>query len=92
MVTLGKVKTKMKEKSTKHIKNPVRAPQNAFKNIFPKQEESLDNIKFELVQHRTVLMNTDLWDHSREMSKLSASCGINLFHYRHEYSLMIHMA
>lgn len=51
MVTLGKVKTKTKGKLTKHIRNTVRAPQNAFKDVFPNQEESLDNTKFGLVQH-----------------------------------------
>lgn len=62
-VTLGKVKTKMKEKSTKHVRNTVRALQNALKDIFPNQEESLDNTRFGLVQCTTILWNTHLWDH-----------------------------
>lgn len=79
MDTLGKVKTKTKGKLTKHIRNTVRASRNAFKDMFLNQEESLDNTGFGLVQHATVLWNTDIWKHYRKMSKLSASYGVNLF-------------
>lgn len=69
----------MKGKLKRHIRNTVRAPQNVFKEIFPNQEESLDNTRFGLVQHTTIVWNTDFGDYCRKMTNLSASYTLNLF-------------